>query len=462
MLAIISDLHLTDGTTAANVHGSAFELLAEEIESAIRKKGDIRELRLVLLGDVFDLVRTDYWMRRNIPPVDRPWGGTIDPRTGMNSRAQVVEAQFAEILDAVLRERETAAFVDRVNSLLSGAGNLYTKLTYVVGNHDRVLWNFSSLRETVRRRFPSVTRGGALPDRFEFLPALCAPEYGVIARHGHEWDETCHGWTFLNEVLRPGAGVGRFDPEAYNVMAIGEVITAELMAGLIARAKEEPGLAPLVGELMDLNNVRPLIRVIDWMRWFVRGPYSDEQRSALLRCAKEAARGVVDCAFAREWKKLSRSFWIFRGDIVDRLEQFLGAIGDLDFEEIGSLVRFGEWVAGIIGGRGDDFENGAREEWAWPGHDGIQYILYGHTHLAKNRYFSAGLDGRVRMYINTGTYLPYVRQVEGGGFAAAHQMTLACFYRDDEDMESRQGPGPTLDLWNGVRRKRYVRTGISV
>jgi len=131
-------------------------------------------------------------------------------------------------------------------------------------------------------------------------------------------------------------------------------------------------------------------------------------------------------------------------------------IGDLDFEQIGALVRFGEWVAGLLGGGRDDFLEGAREEWTWPGYGGIQYILYGHTHQAKNYYFSAAMDGRVRMYVNTGTYLPYVRQVEGGGFAAAHQMTLACFYRDDEDMESRSGPGPTLDLWNGIRRKRYT------
>ena len=458
MLAIISDLHLTDGTTARNVHGTAFELLSDEIQTAIRKKGDIKELRLVLLGDVFDLVRTDYWIRHNVPPAGRPWGGTLDPLTGMNADAGLIESQFAEILEDILRERETALFLETVNDLLTRAGSasIYTKLTYIVGNHDRVLWNFPSLRETVRRRFPAVTQNAAHPDRLEFLPVLYAPEYGVIARHGHEWDETCHGWTFLNGVLRPGSGAGRFDPESYRVMAIGEVITAELMAGLIARAKQEADLAPLVDEMMDLNNVRPLIRVIEWLRWFVRGPYSEEQRAALLRCAKEATRAVTECTLAREWKKLSRSFWIFRGDAVDRLEQFLEVIGDLDFEQIGALVRFGEWVVGLLGGGRDDFLEGAREEWTWPGYGGIQYILYGHTHQAKNYYFSAAMDGRVRMYVNTGTYLPYVRQVEGGGFAAAHQMTLACFYRDDEDMESRSGPGPTLDLWNGIRRKRYT------
>jgi len=459
MLVIISDLHLTDGTTARNVHGSAFELLSDEIQSAIRKKGDIRELRLVLLGDVFDLVRTDYWIRQGIGDADRPWGGTIDPRTGMNSRSEKIGGQFAEILEDVLREPSTVAFLETVNDLLARAetASLSTRLTYVVGNHDRVLWNFQSLRESVRRRFPAVTHNGAFPDRFEFLTVLHAPEYGVIARHGHEWDDTCHGWKFLNSVLRPGAGVGRFDQDAYTVMAIGEVITAELMSGLIARAQREPELAPVIDRLMDLNNVRPLIRAVEWMRWFVRGPYSEEQRAALLRCAKEATRGVIESSFAREWKKLSRSFWIFRGDAVDRLEQFLGAIGGLDFEEVGTIVRIVEWCANLLGGKRDDFMEGAREEWTWPGHEGIQYVLYGHTHLAKNCYFSAGLDGRVRMYINTGTYLPYVRQVEGGGFAAAHQMTLASFYRDDEDKDSRSGPGPTLDLWNGIRRKPYSR-----
>src|SRR5882724_6760620 len=54
MLVVVSDIHLSDGSTANNVHGSAFELLSSEILAAKEAKG-ATELHLLLLGDIFDL-----------------------------------------------------------------------------------------------------------------------------------------------------------------------------------------------------------------------------------------------------------------------------------------------------------------------------------------------------------------------------------------------------------------------
>src|SRR5437867_386443 len=58
VLVLISDLHLTDGSTAINVDPSAFTLLGEEIAASYKDRG-AREMHLVLLGDIYDLVRTD-------------------------------------------------------------------------------------------------------------------------------------------------------------------------------------------------------------------------------------------------------------------------------------------------------------------------------------------------------------------------------------------------------------------
>jgi hypothetical protein len=64
----------------------------------------------------------------------------------------------------------------------------------------------------------------------------------------------------------------------------------------------------------------------------------------------------------------------------------------------------------------------------------------------------------VKMYINTGTYLPLVQRTDDGkGFAKSHQLTMAFFYADGEDKDGRAGPGPTMDLWNGIKRKEYAR-----
>jgi hypothetical protein len=101
MLVLVSDLHITDETTANNVNPEAFELLGAEIVDAVARRG-AREIHLVLLGDILDLVRSDYWHRHAIPMAGRPWGGTIDPLTGMNADRPAIEIQFQAVLGAIL------------------------------------------------------------------------------------------------------------------------------------------------------------------------------------------------------------------------------------------------------------------------------------------------------------------------------------------------------------------------
>jgi len=61
------------------------------------------------------------------------------------------------------------------------------------------------------------------------------------------------------------------------------------------------------------------------------------------------------------------------------------------------------------------------------------------------------------MYINTGTLLRLIqRTASRDGFSTASQMTMAFFYKTEEDKTARADRGPTLDLWNGIRRKTYV------
>jgi len=94
MLVIISDIHLTDESTAVNVHPTAFdEVLGPEIIGEF-KRVKASEIHLVLLGDIFDMCRTDYWFRKGISPDDRPWGGKIDPKTGMNENVTEIESSI--------------------------------------------------------------------------------------------------------------------------------------------------------------------------------------------------------------------------------------------------------------------------------------------------------------------------------------------------------------------------------
>lgn len=457
MLVIVSDIHLTDKTTARNVHATAFELLCSEIAAAAKGKR-ATEIQVVLLGDILDLVRTDYW-HRTTSMEQRPWGGTLDPATGMNLNTSLIEKQFAEVLRGVLNTVEGQSLLDLLNTRIEAATSLKPVVTYVIGNHDRVFNNFPSLKDIVKSALPGVAS-------FRFDNLYRSDEYGVFARHGHEWDDNCHGFKFYNEVLR-GSGspaLGRFDPGIYRVMAIGEVVTAELMSGLVHYARSaQPSGTPewshFIEGFKDLNNLRPTTDVFGWLDWFAR----DQQaayKPALHTALRKSLDGVLKSSLALQWDRLTTDLLV-KGDLTDRLAFLRNHVLGDSFDQFSARVKSVSKVQELaerFSSDSDDYTEGADTEWQPGGGSsaGTQYVLYGHTHHARNITLSARTAGPVRMYINTGTMLPLIQRTRSrDGFSNAGQMTIAFFYRHDEDKEGRADLGPTVDVWNGIRRKNY-------
>ena len=449
MLVLVSDLHLTDGSTARNVNAEAFALMASLIRDTAARR-EAREIHLVLLGDIFDLVRSDYWLRAGVPPNRRPWGGPADPRTAVNADSEDVERQFAAVLEGILAT-ETARALGRAIASLAESG-LPLQVTYVIGNHDRILWNFPGLRARIT---------AALPHLDTFVTALESRDYGVVARHGHEWDEQCHGWRFRDTVLLPGERVGRFAPEAYEVMAIGEVITAELMAGLVHHVRQGGAPPSLVEQVMEVNNLRPILDVFTWLEWLGEGGTEAHQR-LLFDALRTAVDGVLDSRLARQWDRIERDILV-SADLVDRLQQVRVVLMGADFRSFrGRMEAVRRLQSGFtrVFGEEDRLRTGAAaEEALQPAQAarGIQRVVYGHTHRAQHVYFSGERDGRARMYVNTGTYLPLIsRAADRRSFASSLQMSLVYFYRDDEDTAGKVPGTSSMDIWTGIRRKLYA------
>ena len=113
----------------------------------------------------------------------------------------------------------------------------------------------------------------------------------------------------------------------------------------------------------------------------------------------------------------------------------------------------------IFGSSKDDFSDGALTEFKnkYYIEKDIQYILYGHTHEERHDYFYGDRDGKVKMYINSGTFLPYIQRTsDKKNFASAYQMSMVFIYRKDEDTdEGTANKFPTMELWNGIKRKKY-------
>jgi UDP-2,3-diacylglucosamine pyrophosphatase LpxH len=450
MLVVFSDLHITDGTAAVNPHPTAFQALGVELAASAKAKS-AKELEVVMLGDIFDVVRSDYW-HRHVPAADRPWGGrTLDPGTGMNAEVDAAP-QFDAVLDAVLRQESAGALIGMVRNLGERTG-LAPRVTYVVGNHDRVLNNFPSLRRRIETAFAPV--------RVVFGHEYASDDYAILARHGHEWDENCHGWKFLTRVLQKRSRAGRFDEAVYRVMAIGEVVTAELMSGLIYHARQAlpaPADRPFLDHLVNINNLRPMTDVFRWLTWTAADRYTAACGDAL----RLALDGVLGNTLARRWDALKPDLLV-SGDLTDYLSKAravleYGGVGGL--RELVPLYDDVEAALNFVARRKDAlFEGAAREAQALPDDSATQYILYGHTHFARHDCFAGRPDGRVRMYVNTGTFLPLIQRSMDRGFFDSNRMTYVCFYREDEDTQGRADAGPTMDVWDGIKRKQYVAEG---
>ncbi|MBI3766205.1 MAG: hypothetical protein HY277_06850, partial [Ignavibacteriales bacterium] len=407
----------------------------------------------------FDLVRTSYWAASVPKKEDRPWNGTLDPITAMNTNTVAIDKQFNDVLDRIVATPSAQALLSMLRNL--SVDGKQTTVTYVVGNHDRVFNNFPSLQTKVRNLLPSIN--------LTFKNAFKDSTYSVLARHGHEWDEVCHGLRFANEVMNPNRSLQRFDDATYKVMAIGEAITAELMAGFIytietvftKKGWTSPEDLQFLRGLRDINNLRPMTAIFIWLRWFTRNQkpqYLPPLTDALI----EALNTLLETTLAQRWDDLDKPIlpgYIW-GDITDQFEAARNDLVDGGLEKIEQTMEIllqAKKIVDFFKKQKDDLVEGAKEEFkSFAQHDGIQHVVYGHTHEARHDFFSGDLGGSVQMYINTGTYLPFIQLcLEEKNFATAHRMTMAFFYNNNEDVSNRKGNGPTVEIWNGVRRKFY-------
>ncbi|MCX5804079.1 MAG: hypothetical protein NTU69_11225, partial [Proteobacteria bacterium] len=72
MLIVISDLHLSDGTSCHNLSHRAFSHFFDYIKGSMRK--EYEELIVVFAGDTLDLLRSEYWM--TVEDREKPWNNS--------------------------------------------------------------------------------------------------------------------------------------------------------------------------------------------------------------------------------------------------------------------------------------------------------------------------------------------------------------------------------------------------
>ena len=302
MLVVISDLHFVDETAGKhNLPYGAFEdVFLSDIASIAKDKG-VKEIKILLLGDIVDLIRSEQWF--DVVLADRPWGtnGLKDiPNPQINS---ITEQQCLKILgDVQNKNQDTFKLFREFKSRLKEKYRLDTdvEIIYMPGNHDRLCNLYPSVRDEIKNILGlAVNTNTAIgyPNidwkyRYDFM----AEDYGVYARHGHQFDE----WNYA--VSKEIEGVKSLE------VPIGDVLTTEFAVKIPYKLNSLRGEYPdigkenfdeLVDHVKDIDNIRPLSKVIEWISYRISKESNKNVQDALNRAFKEVAKELLDIDFVR-------------------------------------------------------------------------------------------------------------------------------------------------------------------
>lgn len=450
MLVIISDLHLTDGSSGTTISSRAFKIFRERLremsyEASWRADGiyrPIEKIDVVLLGDVLDVIRSVRWLDENV----RPWDDTGSP--DFLSMVQRISQDILsknkpsfEILKGLssndnslkitLPPDDGTGNAAKVGHEPESEGRIPVKVNihYMVGNHD---WfyhlqgnTYNEIRKTVIDAI-GLSNDPTVP--FAHDPAESSVimatmnDHDVYARHGDIYDP------FNFEGNR-------------NASSLGDAIVIELLNRFPEEVRKQLGNQLPVECLKGLNeidNVRPLLLIPVWVDALLGKTCYDQLE--LAGKVKEIWNNLADDFLKLDFVR-KRDKWWNPLDVVDKLELGLKITSKVSFDKIADVI---EWFAKKRSGEGETYHSHSLEEQAFI--DKKAFIVYGHTHHME----VVPLDvfkGKDQIYINSGTWRAVYEMVKVESkmpqFVDFKVMTYLAFFKGDE-----RG-GRKFESWSG-------------
>jgi UDP-2,3-diacylglucosamine pyrophosphatase LpxH len=211
MKIFLSDLHLGDGKERDD-----FQFHKEFDELVRQLSNQFKKIEMILLGDIFDLIRTQKYYE---------FEGMPHPEVKLKVMEDIVE-QHVPFFETLKYFTEKAGF----------------QLRYMIGNHDFGTYLDPRLLEIVRERFGLILT----PESYYRDEPL-----RIWAEHGHRYDSVNN--TFKNDGT----------PIPY---CIGDKIVVEIVDKFfeeVRKKQAELGIDPAI--INDLDNVRPHSAISNWL-----------------------------------------------------------------------------------------------------------------------------------------------------------------------------------------------------
>ena len=475
MFVVISDLHFVDGTAGEhNLPHSAFSsVFLSNIVSLAADKG-ATEIKVLLLGDIPDLVRTQQWFLEK--EEDRPWGKNgrrdiPDPRPNSRTEQRCLDILGRFPADGrqesvppntiLYKNWRTFEFFRHFKQVIWQrlGRKIPVEVIYVVGNHDRLCNLYPSVRDELRKMLgltitPQTVDINYQAKQWWYRYDFIDEAYGVYARHGHQYETANYNG---------GPDFTRLD---YLQVPIGDLIATEFAVNLprtLASMKDKyNGVTDqLVEKLKEIDNIRPLTLLFAWFYNQFEKEENDEVRRALDDTFDKVLTDFLNLEFIKQWRH-PNSFWDeFLQVASSSLFRWIPS-GILKASDSNSLLpRVLPLVSRLINSTEevDEYTTAAYHEPIWRENDAIRYIVYGHTH-SPVIYPLHERDGREIIYINTGTWREQIERTvaidELGDFVELKKMTYAVFYNKHEDKDGKEPGSVSFDIWTGHKKKYYV------
>ena len=449
MLVIISDLHLTDGTSGQTIKKNAFKIFTERVrdmafDASFRQNNTYRPVEridILLLGDILDVIRSTAWLEKS--STARPW-------SNQSNKAFIKKIQ--DISNAILEHNKLSLVHLRNLSYHNGltlppsndTGEQPTdeearlpvevKIHYMVGNHD---WfyhlpdaSYNPLRQNVVQAIGLANdyKAGFPHDPEESAElAQVLREHKVSARHGDIYDS----FNFA---------------EDRDESSLGDCIVVELLNRFPLEINDLMGTelpqACLDG-LRELDNVRPLTAIPIWIDALLQKTGVGKHQ---VKKVKSIWDDLVDDFLKLNFVK-DRDSCFNPLDSVDKLQIALKFSKGISLRTAGALASW--WNEQMSGGSESYYANAAKEK-AFKNRE-ARYLIYGHTHHHEIVPLDASFPGGQRLdqiYFNSGTWRRVHRlaqvHLDEREFIAYDVMTYLAFFKGDERK------GRPFACWSGA------------
>jgi hypothetical protein len=454
MLAIISDLHITDGTTGQLLPPAAIDLVCERLcdlawRASWRADGSYRpidRIDLVLLGNTLDIMSSRRWLASPC----RPWDDHQSPAV-IDATTGIVEEILRRNADCIrtLRSLATEATVSLPPATSAGQPVLEAEempvsvcTHYMVGNADWPLsvkgTQYDLIRHKVTHHLGLVT---SYNKPFPHEPSQCEQlqqalrQHRVLARHGDIFDPL----SFADE--RDGA-------------SLADVISIELIARFLQHIEAE--MCDQMAEntwsaLCEIDQIQPILLVPAYMDSVLERTATPVIRNRIKRMWDYMVEQMLHLEMVRKLASTSPV------DLIDGLAAALKFTRRDSQNWIGRTLAF---LNSLRGATSPSYAQHAMSEADFRNRR-ARHIVYGHTHQHEIVPLDAShADGFVlnQTYFNAGccrrTYQPTQMLAGNHELSACDSFSLLCFYQGDERC------GRTYETWCGTLAPSTIDVGI--